>query len=93
MCDFHNIIPKELALDIIQKNLIYNKKQDTDYGFYWENANFDLNYFESKIKPHIDLNNVTHNTPMAEDCGCGMGLFTRSDYRTGKRNYNQEIKK
>ena len=93
LCNFHNIIPKELALDIIQKNLIYNKKQDTDYGFYWENANFDLNYFESKIKPHIDLNNVTHNTPMAEDCGCGMGLFTRSDYRTGKRNYNQEIKK
>lgn len=85
LCALDNIVTKELAQEIISKNLIYinlgkpNSNKD--------HVNFDSTFFQEKIEPALK-NQKSNNgwfieTPdmnlqemPLEVCGCGMGNFT-----------------
>lgn len=85
LCALDNIVTKELAQEIISKNLIYinlgkpNSNKD--------HVNFDSTFFREKIEPALK-NQKSNNgwfieTPDMnlqempfEVCGCGMGNFT-----------------
>ena len=85
ICALDNIVTKELAQEIISKNLIYinlgkpNSNKD--------HVNFDSTFFREKIEPALKNQNPDNNwfyekpdenlqEMPYEVCGCGMGNFT-----------------
>lgn len=106
LCKLHNIIPNELANEIKQRNLIYTNLEwpDWDGKVAYEiltksNVNFNLDFFNLKIKPYIDSTELLLKAEQAEDfhnsqedCGCGMGGFLREDYIAIKKGYKEAKK-
>lgn len=85
ICALDNIVTKELAQEIISKNLIYinlgkpNSNKD--------HVNFDSTFFREKIEPALKNQNPDNDWIVEkpdenlqempfEVCGCGMGNFT-----------------
>lgn len=91
LCSFYNIIPPTIAQEIKQRKIIYSWLEEDQ--FYSQQAQFDTIFFKEKIAPFLLNPDMIYNSVESEDCGCGMGPFTRRDYRNGKRNYYREIKK
>ena len=91
LCNFSNIIPFELAQDIKKRNILYPFIAEDE--FYSQKVQFDNTYFTQKIEPFIIEPEIIYNGEGAEDCGCGMGPFNRSNYLEGKREYKKAIKK
>jgi hypothetical protein len=101
LCALDNIVTKELAQEIIFKNLIYinigqpNSNED--------HVNFDSTFFREKIEPALKNQNpdndwilekpdVNWQEMPLEVCGCGMGNFTtikltRSELKLINDNY------
>jgi|688.fasta_scaffold193432_2 hypothetical protein len=90
LCNFSNTIPFELAQDIKKRNILYQFLAADE--FYSQQVQFDNTFFTQKIAPFISKPEVIYNGEGAEDCGCGMGIFKRSDYVEGKREYKKAIK-
>lgn len=90
LCNFHNIIPAQLADDIKNKKAIYRYNID-EKDFYSQEVKFDETYFRKNIEPYIKDKDMIYNGEAAEDCGCGMGEFTKADYKERKSDY--KIKK
>ena len=62
-----------------------------------ENSNiktveYNIDYFKQKIEPYLENKDPLLNTPMAEDCGCGMGFFSRNELKYLKKNYKAQKK-
>jgi len=51
-----------------------------------------IDYFKQKIEPYLENKDPLLNTPMAEDCGCGMGFFSRNELKDLKKNYKEQKK-
>lgn len=107
LCKLHNIIPNELANEIKQRNLIYTnleRPEDWDGKVAYEiltksHVNFNVDFFNLKIKPYLDSTELLLKAEQAEDfhysredCGCGMGGFFREDYIAIKKGYKEAKK-
>ena len=87
LCDLQNIIPTQIANEIIQSNLIYMNLNNENTNI--NSVEFNLDSFKQKIEPYLKNKDALLNTPMAEDCGCGMGGFFRDDFRALKKKYKE----
>jgi len=85
LCVLQNIIPTQIASEIIQSNLIYMNLDNENTNV--NSVEFNIDYFKQKIEPYLENKEPLLNTPMAEDCGCGMGGFFREDYIAVKKWY------
>ena len=87
LCKLQNIIPAQIANEIIQSNLIYMNLDNENTNI--NSVEFNLDSFKQKIEPYLKNKDALLNTPMAEDCGCGMGGFFRDDFRALKKKYKE----
>ena len=87
LCKLQNIIPAQIANEIIQSNLIYMNLNNENTNI--NSVEFNLDSFKQKIEPYLKNKDALLNTPMAEDCGCGMGGFFRDDFRALKKKYKE----
>ena len=90
LCDLQNIIPTQIANEIIQSNLIYMNLDNENTNI--NSVEFNLDSFKQKIEPYLKNKDALLNTPMAEDCGCGMGFFSRNELKYLKKNYKAQKK-
>ena len=90
LCDLQNIIPTQIANEIIQSNLIYMNLDNENTNI--KTVEFNIDYFKQKIEPYLENKDPLLNTPMAEDCGCGMGFFSRNELKYLKKNYKAQKK-
>jgi hypothetical protein len=90
LCKLQNIIPAQIANEIIQSNLIYMNLNNENTNI--NSVEFNLDSFKQKIEPYLKNKDALLNTPMAEDCGCGMGFFSRNELKDLKKNYKAQKK-
>lgn len=90
LCKIQNIIPTQIASEIIKSNLIYMNLDNEDTNI--NSVEFNFDFFKQKIEPYLEMKDPLLNTPLAEDCGCGMGGFLRDDLRSLKKNYKEQKK-
>ena len=90
LCKIRNIIPDQLAKEIIRNNSIY-MNLDNEYTNV-NNVQFNRDYFEQKLKPYLVNPEPLLYSEASEDCGCGMGGFFREDYIAVKKRYKEAKK-
>lgn len=90
LCKIRNMIPTQLAKEIIRNNSIYLNLDNENTNV--NTVQFNRDFFEQKLKPYLVYPEPLLNTEASEDCGCGMGGFFRDDFRYLKKNYKEEKK-
>ena len=90
LCKIRNMIPAQLAKEIIRNNSIYLNLDNENTNV--NTVQFNRDFFEQKLKPYLVYPEPLLYTEASEDCGCGMGGFFRDDFRYLKKNYKEEKK-
>jgi hypothetical protein len=90
LCKIGNMIPAQLAKEIIRNNSIYLNLDNENTNV--NTVQFNRDFFEQKLKPYLVYPEPLLYTEASEDCGCGMGGFFRDDFRYVKKNYKEQKK-
>jgi len=90
LCKIRNMIPAQLAKEIIRNNSIYLNLDNENTNV--NTVQFNRDFFEQKLKPYLVYPEPLLYTEASEDCGCGMGGFFRDDFRYVKKNYKEQKK-